>query len=50
VNRVQASLVVDPARVGDWQTLLVDAARGPRWAWQSIEVSGAPPIQFASAP
>ena len=31
VNRVQASLVADPARIGDWQVLLVDAAHGPRW-------------------
>jgi hypothetical protein len=102
VNRVQASVVADPARVGDWNVLLVDAARGGRWGsplpsaseaageeepalvydaagvlvdtvsvyrtnlsdlaasslevpapkpgWHSIEVSGAPRIQFAPAP
>jgi hypothetical protein len=31
VNRVQASTIADPARVGDWQVLLVDATHGPRW-------------------
>jgi hypothetical protein len=102
VNRVQASVVVDPARLGAWRVLLVDAQRGPRWGvplppgseasgttepalvfdasgvlletvnvyrtelsdmaaaslevpapkpgWRSIQVAGAPPIDFASAP
>jgi len=102
VNQVQASVVVDPARVGAWRVLLVDAQRGPRWGipmpagseaggaeepafvfdasgnlletvtvyrtnlsdtdaaslevpapksgWRSIQVAGAAPIQFASAP
>jgi hypothetical protein len=99
VNRVQASEIPDPARLGDWRVLIVDEQHGARWGvplpagseaageeepafvydasgalletvsvyrtqlsdmnaasvqvpaprngWRSIEVSGAPPIQFA---
>ena len=99
VNRVQASEIPDPARLGDWRVLIVDEQHGPRWGvplpagseaageeepafvydaagalletvnvyrtelsdmnaasvqvpaprsgWRSIEVTGAPPIQFA---
>jgi stigma-specific protein Stig1 len=31
VNRVQASEIVDPARIGAWRVLLSDAAHGLRW-------------------
>lgn len=102
VNRVQASVVAEPARLGAWRTLLVDAQRGPRWGipvpagseavgveepagvldasgalletvavyrtqladmeaaslqvpeprpgWRSIQVAGAPPLNYPDAP
>lgn len=31
VNQVQASVLVDPERVGAWRVMLVDSARGARW-------------------
>jgi hypothetical protein len=31
VNRVQASEIVDPARIGAWAVVLTDAKRGSRW-------------------
>jgi hypothetical protein len=31
VNQVQASEIVDPARIGGWSVMLTDATRGPRW-------------------
>jgi hypothetical protein len=102
VNRIQASVIPDPKRLGSWRTLLVESKRGPRWGipmpagteaagveepalvldaagavidtvsvyrtplsdtdaasleipepkpgWSAIQVTGAPPIEFARQP
>jgi hypothetical protein len=44
VNEIQARLIPDPSRRGDFQALLVDDARGPRWmpARYGVYADGAP--------
>jgi hypothetical protein len=37
VNQVQASIVVDPARIASWRVLLVDPVRGSRWGLRSAQ-------------